>query len=366
MSGSIFGKHFTISTWGESHAKALGVVIDGCPAGIPLSPNHIQRELDKRKPGTHTIYTPRQEDDKVEILSGVFKGMTTGTPISLIIYNTDEHTHDYDNIKDVYRPGHADFTYDEKYGFRDYRGGGRSSGRETVSRVAAGAIAKNILAEFGIRTIAYTYSIGDITINRENFDDSIIYENSVRMPDMSAAAQAQELIKSISAEGDSIGGIIECTVDGLPAGIGEPIFNKLEAVISKAVMSIGATRSIEFGAGSTLANMKGSQSNDQYIITNNGQIKKLTNHSGGVAGGISDGSPLCFKVAFKPTPSISLPQKTVTKDMKNTTVKIKGRHDPSIVPRAVPVVEAMTTIAIVDLLFQHVLSNIEFLKKAFS
>ncbi|HHW70360.1 MAG TPA: chorismate synthase [Clostridiales bacterium] len=364
MSGSILGKNFTIATWGESHGKALGVVIDGCPAGIPLSSQLIQTELDRRKPGSHAIYTQRQEEDKVEILSGVFNGMTTGTPISLIIYNKDRRSHDYDNIKDVYRPGHADFTYDEKYGFRDYRGGGRSSGRETVSRVAAGAIAKNILAEFGIEVLAYTYSIGDINIDRENFDTSIIYENSVRMPDKIAAANAEDLIKSIKAKGDSIGGIIECTVDGLPTGIGEPVFDKLEAVISQAVMSIGAARSIEFGMGTALSHMKGSQANDQYIIDNNGKIEKLTNHSGGIAGGISDGSPLSFKVAFKPTPSISLPQKTVTNDMKNTVLEIRGRHDPSIVPRAVPVVEAMTAIALVDLLFQRILSNIEFLKKA--
>lgn len=364
MSGSIFGKHFTISTWGESHGKALGVVIDGCPAGICLTPQHIQTDLNKRRPGTHTLYTSRKEEDSVEILSGVFEGRTTGTPISLIIYNRDERSQDYEDIKDVYRPGHADFTYDQKYGFRDYRGGGRSSGRETVARVAAGAIAKSILSEFDIDISAYTYSIGNISIDENSIDKSTIYKNPVRMPDSNAATLAKELIESTRKEGDSIGGIVECTIEGLPTGIGEPVFDKLEANISKAIMSIGATRGIEFGAGFDIAKMKGSEANDCYRIDNDGSIEKDTNHSSGLGGGISDGSPIIFRTVLKPTPSIALPQKTMTNDMKNTTIRIHGRHDPCIVPRAVPVIEAMTAIAIVDLLFQRTLSHIDLIKKS--
>lgn len=363
MSGSIFGKHFTISTWGESHGKALGVVVDGCPAGIYLTVQDIQKELDKRRPGTHTIYTSRQEDDRVEILSGVFEGKTTGTPISLIIYNKDERSHDYEGIKDVYRPGHADFAYDQKYGFRDYRGGGRSSGRETAARVAAGAIAKSILSEFDIDITAYTYSIGNISIDKKSIDESIIYANTVRMPDIKTAKQAEDLIESIRRDGDSIGGIVECRIEGLPAGVGEPVFDKLEAILSQAIMSIGATRGIEFGAGFDIAKMRGSEANDCYRIGENGSIKKDTNHSSGLGGGISDGTHIVFRTVFKPTPSISLSQNTITSNMNTTTAKIQGRHDPCIVPRAVPVVEAMTAITIVDLLLLRTLSHIDLIKK---
>lgn len=363
MSGSIFGKHFTVATWGESHGIALGAIVDGCPAGVEITREDIQIELNKRKPGAHAIYTPRQEDDSVEILSGVFNGKTTGTPISLIIYNRDERSHDYDNIKDVYRPGHADFAYDQKYGFRDYRGGGRSSGRETVARVAAGAVAKKILAEFNIDITAYTYSIGDICIDENCIDRSIVYKNAVRMPDAEAAKLAEELIDSVRRKGDSIGGIVECNIVGLPAGVGEPVFDKLEAVVAKAIMSIGATRGIEFGAGFDISQMRGSQANDNYRIDEDGLVKKETNYSSGMGGGISDGNPIVFRAAFKPTPSISLPQPTITNHMENTTIEIRGRHDPCIVPRAVPVVEAMTAIALVDLLLQRSISHIDLIKR---
>lgn len=366
MSGSIFGKHFTVATWGESHGIALGAIIDGCPAGVQITREDIQIELNKRKPGTHNIYTPRQEDDSVEILSGVFDGKTTGTPISLIIYNRDERSHDYDNIKNIYRPGHADFAYDQKYGLRDYRGGGRSSGRETAARVAAGAVAKKILSEFDIEITAYTYSIGDICIDENCIDLSFVYKNAVRMPDAKAAKLAEELIESVRRDGDSIGGVIECNIDGLPTGVGEPIFDKLESVLAKAVMSIGAVRGIEFGAGFDISRMRGSQANDSYKIDESGAIRKETNYSSGMGGGISDGSPIVFRVAFKPTPSISLPQHTITKHMKNTTIQIRGRHDPCIVPRAVPVVEAMTAIAIVDLLLQRSISHIDLIKNSLS
>ncbi|NMA94675.1 MAG: chorismate synthase [Clostridiales bacterium] len=363
MSGSIFGKHFRVSTFGESHGRALGAIIDGCPAGIKITSDDIQIELNKRKPGTQNIYTARKEDDRVEILSGVFNGMTTGTPISLIIYNKDERSRDYDNIKNVYRPGHADYTYDQKYGFRDYRGGGRASGRETAARVAAGAIAKKILYAFNIDILCYTYSIGDICIDETKIDKSKVYENAVRMPDTQAAKLAKEYINSIRKEGDSVGGIVRCIIDHLPPGVGEPVFEKLEAVLSQAIMSIGATRAIEFGAGFDIANMRGSQANDNFRIDRHGNWEKGSNHAGGIGGGISDGSPISFRVAFKPTPSISLRQSTITNDMENTSIQIRGRHDPCIVPRAVPVVEAMTAIALVDLLFSHCLSRIDLMQK---
>ncbi len=364
MSGSIFGKNFQISTWGESHGKALGVVIDGCPAGISLSEADIQADLDKRKPGQSPFSTPRQEDDNVEILSGVFEGKTTGTPISLIVYNTNQRPYDYSEISKAYRPGHADYSYDQKYGFRDYRGGGRSSGRETTSRVAAGAVAKKILKELNITVQAYTLSIGDIAIDKSRFDADQIYRNFLAMPDREAADKAAAFLTQRKDEEDSAGGIVECVVTGLPAGVGEPVFEKLDAMLGRAIFSIGAVKGVEFGNGFEAASLSGSQNNDNYRVDENGNITKLTNNAGGIVGGISDGFPIVINAAFKPTPSIHKLQKTVNKQGENIDIRIEGRHDPIIVPRAVIVVEAMVALTLTDYLLQRILSRMELIKKA--
>lgn len=359
MSGSIFGKLFTVSTWGESHGEALGVVVDGCPSGIPLCKEEIQRELDRRKPGSNPYGTKRNESDEIHILSGVFEGKTTGTPISMLVYNKDYHSADYSEIASYYRPAHADYTFDKKYGIRDYRGGGRSSGRETLSRVAAGAIAKKILSALQIDLFAYTKSIGNIVCSEKNFDRETIFKNKLYMPDSQAAALAEAYLKECMAQQDSAGGVIECVVNHLPVGIGEPVFDKLQAVLGQALFSIGAVKGLEFGEGFAVSQLKGSQNNDAFFIDNAGKVQKKTNHAGGILGGMSDGSPLVFRLAFKPTPSIAQTQQTITKDGENVNVNIKGRHDPIIVPRAVVVVEAMTAIALVDLLFQNMVSNVQ-------
>ena len=365
MSGSIYGKNFAISTWGESHGPALGVVVDGCPAGIPLNEKDIQKDLDRRKPGRTAYATPRTEDDKVEILSGVFEGKTTGTPISMIIYNKNQRPQDYGDIKDIYRPGHADYAYDQKYGFRDYRGGGRSSGRETAARVAAGAIAKKILCFLGIHVLAYTLSIGDIEIQPSNFDVDEIYKNPLAMPDKTAALKAQKYLDELKEKGDSAGGIIECIVDGVPPGVGEPVFEKLDAALAKAIFSIGAVKGLEFGSGFKAARMTGSQNNDPLQVDDHGKVFKQSNNAGGITGGISDGSPIVFRAAIKPTSSISIPQQSIDRIQgKNVEIVVKGRHDPIIVPRAVIVVEAMTAITLVDYLFQRILSQIDLIQKA--
>jgi chorismate synthase len=364
MSGSITGKNFSIATWGESHGKALGVVIDGCPAGIPLTVEDIQRELDRRKPGQSPFSTPRKEDDKVEILSGVFEGKTTGTPISLVLYSTNQRPYDYTEIAKIYRPGHADYTYDEKYGFRDYRGGGRSSGRETAARVAAGAVAKKILSELGVNILAYTLSIGNVEIDREHFDRNEIYQNFLAMPDKEAAAKAEALLYERKRAEDSAGGIVECVVEGLPAGVGEPVFEKLDAALAKAILSIGAVKGFEIGSGFGASKLSGSSNNDGYRYNEDGELEKLSNNAGGIVGGISDGFPIVFRAAFKPTSSIHAPQQTVNKQGENVTIQVEGRHDPIIVPRAVIVVEAMTAITLVDYLFQRILSRMDLIKKA--
>lgn len=358
MSGSIFGKLFTVSTWGESHGKALGVVIDGCPSGISLCEEDIQKELDKRKPGSNPYSTKRNESDEIHILSGIFEGKTTGTPISMLVYNKDHHSSDYSEIASYYRPGHADYTFDKKYGIHDYRGGGRSSGRETLCRVAAGAVAKKILSTLQIDLYAYTKSIGNITISEQNFNRDDILKNSLFMPDCKAAELAEIYLKECIEQQDSAGGVIECVVNYLPIGIGETVFNKLQAVLGQALFSIGAVKGLEFGDGFAVSRLRGSENNDAFFIDEGGKVQKKTNHSGGILGGMSDGSPLIFRLAFKPTPSIYKTQQTITKNGENINVNIKGRHDPIIVPRAVVVVEAMTAIAIVDLLFQNMVSNV--------
>ncbi len=360
MAGSIFGRQFRISTWGESHGKAIGVVIDGCPAGLELSEADIQKYLDRRKPGTSRFATQRSEADHAEILSGVFEGRTTGTPISIMIRNTDQHSRDYSELADVYRPGHADFGYDRKYGFRDYRGGGRSSGRETAARVAAGAVAAKILLELGISVRAYTTAIGPVKVNA--FDPDEIERNPFCMPDAASAVEAASFLDSCMEKQDSAGGIITCTVSGLPAGIGEPVFDKLDASLAKSILSIGAVKGVEFGDGFASASSTGLKNNDAFHGTPEG-IRKVTNHAGGILGGISDGSELVLRAAVKPTPSVYAIQKTVTSSGENTELCIKGRHYPVIVPRAVVVVECITALTFLDAMICGMSSRLEYLKK---
>lgn len=364
MAGSTYGKIFTISTWGESHGKALGVVVDGCPAGIELSEEDIQIYLDRRKPGQNDFTTKRDESDTVQILSGVFEGKTTGTPISLIVFNQDQKSRDYSNIATSYRPGHADYCYDEKYGFRDYRGGGRSSGRETIGRVAAGAIAARVLASLGIELTAYTRSVGEYMINYDNFDESEIMRNPLYMPDKTCAREAGEYLKTVMSDRDSIGSSVECIIKGVPAGVGDPVFYKLNAALAQAVMSIGAVKAVEFGDGTAVSQMRGSVNNDNFVMRD-GKVTKLTNHSGGILGGISDGSDILIRASFKPTPSIFKEQQTVNKDHEDITMAIKGRHDPIIGPRAVVVVESMCAITLLDLMMTGASARIDNLKKIY-
>lgn len=358
MAGSSYGTIFRITTWGESHGAGVGVVIDGCPAGLPLSEEDIQKYLNRRKPGQSKFTTQRKESDQAEILSGVFEGHTTGTPISILVRNQDQRSHDYSNIMNTYRPGHADYTFDAKYGFRDYRGGGRSSGRETIGRVAAGAVACKILESLGIQVMAYTKSIGPVSIPEQDYDYSVIADNTLYMPNNKYAERASVYLKECIRSQDSSGGIIECRVDHMPAGIGETVFEKLDANLAKAIMSIGAVKGFEIGDGFQAAKAFGSQNNDAYASNADG-IYKETNHSGGVLGGMSDGSTIILRAAIKPTPSISQPQDTVDKDGNPLSLTIHGRHDPIIVPRAVVVVESMTAITLVDMLFQNMAARVD-------
>lgn len=359
MAGSTLGTIFRISTWGESHGKALGVVIDGCPAGLELSEADIQPFLNRRKPGQSIYSTPRSEDDAVEILSGVFEGRTTGTPISMIVYNKSQQSKDYSEIASYYRPGHADYTFDAKYGFRDYRGGGRSSGRETIARVAAGAVAIKILAQLGITFTTYTRSIGNITIDYNKFDKDEILRNKIYMPDADAAARAGEYIVEMTKEHDSVGGCVEAVIHGVPAGLGDTVFEKLDANLAKALMSIGAVKAIEIGDGVGVATALGSQDNDGFTTDANGNITPLTNHAGGILGGMSDGADIVLRASFKATPSILKEQHTVTQSGEPIDVSIKGRHDPVVVPRAVVVVEAMSAITILDALLVNMSATMD-------
>ena len=356
MAGSSIGTIFKISTWGESHGKALGVVVDGCPSGLELCEEDIQIFLDRRKPGQSKFTTKRSEGDKVEILSGVFEGKTTGTPISLIVRNESQISKDYSNIAQVYRPGHADFTFDAKYGFRDYRGGGRSSGRETIGRVCAGAIASKILKQMGIEILTYTKSIGDIEI--ESFAKEEINNNKLYMPDANAAERASKYLEELMSNGNSSGGVVECVVSGVPAGIGDPVFEKLDANLAKGIMSVGAVKAVEIGAGVEASKMTGVDSNDGFV-NENGTVKKTRNNAGGILGGISDGSDIIIKASFKPTPSIYSKQSTVNKNGENIDIEIAGRHDPIIVPRAVVVVECMAAITILDAMFVNMSSKLD-------
>lgn len=357
MAGSTFGNIFKITTWGESHGAGVGVVVDGCPAGLPLCEEDIQLYLNRRKPGQSRYATPRKEDDAVEILSGVFEGKTTGTPISLVVFNKNQRSKDYSQIAEYYRPGHADYPFDAKYGFRDYRGGGRSSGRETIGRVAAGAIAAKILNQLGITLTAYTKSIGDISVSSLNLEE--IFNNSLYMPDAAAAEKASAYLEECMKNHDSSGGVIECIIDGMPAGIGDPVFEKLDANLAKAVFSIGAVKGFEIGDGFLASFAKGSENNDPFFYDEKGNVCKKTNHAGGILGGMSDGSPIVFRAAIKPTPSIFQKQETINRKGENIEIEIQGRHDPIIVPRAVVVVESMAALTIVDLLFSNMSAKLD-------
>ena len=349
MAGSTFGTLFRVTSWGESHGKALGVVVDGCPAGLPLSEDDIQKYLDRRKPGQSRFTTARSEGDRAEILSGVFEGKTTGTPISILVRNQDQHSKDYSNIADIYRPGHADLGFDRKYGLRDYRGGGRSSGRETIGRVAAGAIACRILERKGIRVTAYTKAIGPVSCDPGRFDSAYLKESTLGMPDREAEEQAQAYLNRCMEEKDSAGGIVECVITGMPQGIGEPVFDKLDALLAHAVLSIGAVKGIEFGSGFEAADSTGRDNNDP-IRTG---PAFLTNNAGGILGGISNGDELVFRAAVKPVPSIYMKQETLDTAGNECDILIEGRHDVCLCPRIVPVIEAMTAITLADCLIRN-------------
>ena len=361
MPGSSYGTMFRITTWGESHGKGIGVVVDGCPAGLPLCEEDIQTYLNRRKPGQSKYTTARQEDDAVEILSGVFDGKTTGTPISMIVFNRDQRSRDYNEIASFYRPGHADYVFDQKYGFRDYRGGGRSSGRETIGRVAAGAIACKILKELGITVTTYTRSIGEISCMPENYDFSRLPLSSLCMPDADAETRAQLFLDKCIERQSSSGGTVECIVKNAYAGIGETVFDKLDACLGKALFSIGGVKAVEIGDGIAVSKALGHENNDQYICKN-GIPQKISNHAGGILGGMSDGSDILVRAIFKPTPSISRTQSALTKERTCREINIHGRHDPIIVPRAVVVVECMTALTLLDLLLQNMSSTMDNLR----
>ena len=358
MAGSTFGTIFRITTWGESHGKALGVVIDGCPAGLALDESDIQKYLNRRKPGTSSITTPRKEADEVEILSGTFEGRTTGTPISLIVRNTSQISKDYSEIASYYRPGHADYTFDAKYGFRDYRGGGRSSGRETIGRVAAGAIACKILEQLGVTICAYTRSLGPVEADMEHFDKEAILNTPTAMPDYVASEKAVAFLETVKKDTDSVGGCMECIINGMPAGIGDPVFEKLDANLAKAIMSIGAVKAVEIGDGCMVSRRFGSENNDAFCIED-GNIAKETNHSGGILGGISDGDSIIVRAHVKPTPSIFRTQQTVNNTPEEININIKGRHDPVIVPRAVVVMECMAALTVLDAMMVNMSAKLD-------
>ncbi|MFP4378972.1 MAG: chorismate synthase [Candidatus Sumerlaeia bacterium] len=346
MSGSVYGKLFRISTFGESHGKGVGVNVEGIRPGLPISEEEIQKELDRRKPGQSDVTTPRKESDIVHIISGVFEGKATGTPLAMVIWNADQRPSAYDEIKNKFRPGHADYTYLKKYGIRDHRGSGRASGRETAGRVAAGAIAKKMLAEAGISIHAYTMQVG--SIRAEKVDLDTIEKNPVRCPDPDAAEKMADLIRQCGSEKDSIGGIVECVASGVPVGLGEPVFDKLDAELAKAAMSLGAVKGVEFGEGFGAVTMRGSEHND--AMSPEGFV---TNHAGGTLGGISTGADIVFRIAVKPTSSIAQKQHTIDIDGNATSIVTEGRHDPCICPRIVPVVEAMTALTLVDFLLRQ-------------
>ncbi len=344
-----FGNIYRLTSFGESHGPGIGGVIDGCPAGIELDTAFIQQELNRRKPGQSQLTTSRKEDDEVQFLSGVYEGKTTGTPIGFIVWNKNQHSTDYDEIKQVYRPSHADYTYQMKYGIRDPRGGGRSSARETISRCVAGAIAKLVLRQIGVNIQAYTSQVGSICLDNsyKAYDLSKIEENAVRCPDAVKAAEMAQLIAEVKAQGDTIGGVISCVITGTPIGLGEPAFGKLHAALGEAMLSINAAKGFEYGDGFDAALYRGSEHNDLFY-NDNGRINTRTNHSGGIQGGISNGQDIYFRVAFKSVATLLMEQETVTVEGEETVLKAKGRHDPCVLPRAVPIVEAMAAMTILD------------------
>ena len=343
------GNIFRLTTFGESHGEAIGGVVDGMPAGIPIDMAFIQQELNRRRPGQSHITTARQEADQVELLSGVFEGKTTGCPIGFIVRNTNQHSGDYDNMRELYRPSHADYTYSYKYGTRDHRGGGRSSARITISRCVAGALAKLVLKQIGVHITAFTSQIGDISLDRDysKYDLTQVDSNIVRCPDADKAAQMIRLIEEVKAEGDTIGGVITCVIQGCPAGLGEPEFGKLHAMLGAAMLSINAVKGFEYGEGFEGVTARGSEQNDIFV-NKEGRITTMTNHSGGIQGGISNGQDIYCRIAFKPVATLLREQKTVDIQGKETTLTAKGRHDPCVLPRAVPIVEAMAAMTILD------------------
>lgn len=355
MAGNIFGNLFRISTFGESHGYGIGVVIDGCPAGLYIDMDFVQQELARRRPGQSKIVTQRKEEDHAELLSGVYEGKSTGTPIALLIRNANQKPDDYAHIENAYRPSHADFTYDQKYGFRDHRGGGRSSARETAARVAAGAIAKLLLVHYGLKITAYVSAVGHITLETPypQLNFSNIEQTAVRCPDLALAAQMEELIKQVRKAGDTVGGVVSALIEGVPAGLGEPVFDKLHAHLGMAMLGINAAKGFEYGSGFAGATMRGSEHNDLFYQSPDGNIATRTNHSGGIQGGISNGMDIYFRVAFKPVATILQPQPTVNQQGEAVTIAGKGRHDPCVLPRAVPIVEAMAALVMADFLLLH-------------
>lgn len=360
MRGNSFGQILKLHTFGESHGEAIGGILDGVPAGLALDMQAIQLDLDRRKPGQSKITTQRKESDTVQFLSGIFEGKTLGTPIGFIIQNEDAKSKDYSHIKDSFRPSHADYTTDQKFGFRDYRGGGRSSARETACRVVAGAIAKQYLKLFGIQINAFVSQVEDIQMNKsfDEIDFSHTYENIVRCPDAILAEKMMERIDAVRKEGDSVGGVVSAYITDVPAGLGEPVFDKLHADLGKAMLSINAVKGFEYGSGFEAAAMRGSAHNDEFVV-NDGNVSTKTNHSGGIQGGISNGSPIYFRVAFKAVATIMQQQQSINKQLEKIELKAKGRHDPCVVPRAVPIVEAMAAIVIADHLLRNQTSKIK-------
>ena len=349
MYNNTFGNIFRLTSFGESHGKAIGGVVDGFPAGIIVDEAFIQRELDRRRPGQSALTTARKEADRVEILSGVYEGVSTGCPIGFVVWNANQHSADYNNLKDVFRPSHADYTYTQKYGIRDHRGGGRSSARETISRVVAGALAKLALKHLGITVTAFTSQVGPLQTDNDytHYDLSLAEENPVRCPDPELARQMSDLILRVKGEGDTVGGTVTCVIRGCPAGLGQPVFGKLHAALGSAMLSINAAKGFEYGQGFGGMEMKGSEQNDIFY-NDGGHIALRTNRSGGIQGGISNGEDIYFRVAFKPVATVLTDQPTVDKDGRETIVKARGRHDPCVLPRAVPVVEAMAAMTILD------------------
>ncbi|QRR02594.1 chorismate synthase [Dyadobacter sandarakinus] len=359
--GSTYGKIFKIATFGESHGAAIGVIVEGCPAGVIFNTDFIQSELSRRKPGQSRITTQRKEADEFEVLSGVFEGKTTGTPIAMIIRNEDQRSKDYSHIAAQYRPSHADYTYQVKYGVRDYRGGGRSSARETAARVAAGALAKLLLNQAGVKITAYVSQVGTLALSKayQDLDLSEAENNAVRCPDPEVAGQMFEYIDSVRKQGDSVGGIVSCVATGVPAGWGEPVFDKLHAELGKAMLSINAVKGFEYGSGFEGVRMLGSAHNDAFFVDENGSVHTRSNYSGGIQGGISNGEDIYFRVAFKPVATIMQDQESIDQHGDAAVVQGKGRHDPCVVPRAVPIVEAMAALVLADLYLRNKSSRVD-------